>query len=244
MKSADKLAIFTLILGLVLGGGAVWLLVDTPATPAATPTETSDVPTGFRLVSLGTSGMEFVVRETDQVAKLDHNDQTIGYKVVDSFAQSTGAYVDIVTERVEEFYDLPAATDLAAYRENVAGLSIQKTIDVSMNGFTGVKQLYSASIGQKRGDGAIIKQPVNNLMRYVLLASDGRIVIIKSVATFQTYLDAFVKNFHFTAIGSTATTDDAINLDSPDDGTLTPGATNDQLFDTSGAESDQGFSLQ
>jgi len=207
---------------------------------------TSDIPAGFRQVSLGGSGLEFLVRETDQVAKLDHEGQTIGFKAFDSFAQTTGAYVDIVTERVEEFYDLPGATDLAAYRENVTGLNIQKTIDVSMNGFTGVKQLYSASIGQKRGDGAIVKQPVNNMMRYVLFAPDGRVVIIKSVATFQTYLDMFVKNFRFVVLGSTNDTENGINLDSPDDGTLTPGATNDQLFDTTnqGTTTGQGFNLQ
>lgn len=240
---SNKLAILTLVLGLALGGLAGWLVTQSFVTDTVVPRAvSSDLPDGFKKVTLAEAGLEIATRNTDQLSRLTNEDKSVGFKVSDQFAKTTGAYVEIITTRLEEFYDLPAATTLVPYRDNVSGLNIQKTVDVSLNGFVGIKQLYNASIGQKRSDGSIIKQPVNNLMRYVLQAPDGRIILVKSTGTFQAYLDSFVTHLKFIPINSPANTDSGVSLDPSADEVISSGATSDQLFDNS--MTNQGLNLQ
>jgi hypothetical protein len=206
-------AVLFLVLGLVFGGLAGWFGPQFFIKETPTPKATSSVPAGFKKVTLSIpgGGLEIYIRETDKVAKLKNEEQIIGYKVFDGFAQQTGAAVDIVTERLTEFYDRPEATDLATYKEAVSGLTLRETREATINGHAALKQLYDATLGQKRSDGAVIKKPVTNLLRYVIDGGNGRFILLKAPAGFQTYLDTVAVSVKFVAAPKTGD-ENAINL--------------------------------
>lgn len=227
----EKLTIGLFILGMLLGTGIGWLVFDFgKAEPEIAAPAASDLPDGFVDFPVSQYGVAFPKRPTDKVAQLGHEGKNIGLKVYDGYAESTGVQIDIVTERVEEHYDLPTATDLAPYRENVPGLEIQRTIEFSGKGFRAIKQLYTASLGQKRADGSVVKKPVSNLLRFVLLADDGRIVVIKSSAAFQSYADLFVQNFRLTPVTANGLGTSGVNLDGSSSIDVNPEATDEDLL--------------
>lgn len=192
-------AIIFLFIGLALGGVGGWFGPGLLAKPEPKPTTT--VPAGFKTVTvpIPSGGLELTIRETDTVARLKNDDKIIGYKVVDSFAKNSGASLDIVTERLADFYDRPEATDLAAYKEPISGLTIHQTKETSIDGHPAFKQLYDATLGQKRSDGAVIKKPVTNLLRYVIDGPGHHFLFLKTAAPFQTYLDTVAISLRFVA---------------------------------------------
>lgn len=234
MQTTNFFAIGMLVLGLALGGGAGWFLGQPDSQPLPEATGSSQLPEGFHEVTILSAGLKLALRQTDQVANLKYEGKKIGYKLVDRYATATGAQVDIILDRVEDFFDLPTAKNLDAYRENVNGLNIQKTIDVSINGWKGLKQLYTAQLGQKRGDGTIIKRPTGGLLRYVILAPDDRIILLKSSGAFQTYLDTVAANLHFIPINSDKEETDRINLGTDIEVDVVPESSSIELLNPTG----------
>ncbi|MBI4175416.1 hypothetical protein HY523_02235 [Candidatus Berkelbacteria bacterium] len=211
-----KIAIGLVILGILLGGGGGWLIKPQPvASPTRTPV--SSIPEGWQEVSLPFDDayvLTLQIRITDKIARLKEGDQMIGFKVFDQYAPTTA--VDIVTKRLEQYYDLPAATSLGEYKENRDGFSVQQTREATIHGQAALKQLYTATIGQKRADGAILKRPQSNLMRYVIEGPEDRFVIMKASAAHQTYLDTIALSLRVVP-ASQATETDRVELDIQED---------------------------
>ncbi len=194
-----------ILISFLIGGLGGWQYDAQVLHKAPTVKPTSSIPAGFKNVTVAIpgGGLQVTIRETDQITRLKNEDKLIGYKIFDSFAQQGGATVDVITDRLAEFYDLPEAKDLAAYKEPVIGLTIRETREANIAGHAALKQLYDATLGQKRSDGAVIKKPVPNLMRYIIQGNDDQFLILKSPASFQKYLDTVAVSIRFVAAPKT-----------------------------------------
>lgn len=235
--------IILLLIGIGLGGVGGWIIGQPtkPDSSAETPKVESTVPTGWRSMQLPIAGtsetLSLTIRETDQVARLVDGETEIGYKVVDSFAPKTGAAIDVILKRRVEYYELPDATSLDAYKEPQDGLTVQDSREVTIRGHRLLKQLYTAKIGQKQANGSIITKPIGNLMRYIIEGADGQIVILATSATFQTYLDKVAQSIDFGATGSNQSNENIIDLGGDaSDADLTPTNENVLFQSTGGTE--------
>ncbi len=216
--------------GVLLGAGAGWLIWYAPPEPTVTtsPLAKDD---GFQAVRLPKTNLKLSIRMTDKVSRLEDEGQEIGYKIFDQFAPRSGANIDVILERRESFYERPTATTIEAYKEAQEGLTIQDSREITLKGHRLLKQLYTAKIGQKRTDGAILTKPVTNLMRYIIEGVDGQIVILEASATFQNYLDTIAQSIEFTTTTPEAGEKNTINLEAdPSDANLTPTDSDGVLF--------------
>ena len=237
----NKAAIGLFILGILLGGSGGWLIAR-PATssPGVLPSPKSSVPVGWQETNVVFDDHYAIllnIRQTDRVARLKDADTIIGFKVFDQYVPQGGAAVDIVTKRVEEYFDLPSATSFDEYKQNRDGLTIQENREVTIHGQRAVKQLYTASIGQKRSDGAIFKRPQANLLRYVIEGPDHQYLILKASGAAQTYLDAIALSIQIVPRSQVnKSTDVQLHVDAnePTDIQPTNGAEIDLFGDTTG----------